>query len=408
MKALKLSWMVIWLYCAAASPFARADAVLDWNEIALSSVVASKQPAPNTTRGMAMVQVAIFDAVNLTDPRFLPYAAKSRPVPGASSEAAAAAASRAVLLKLFPEQRDTIDKAYAAAMASIAESAEKAAGMALGEQAAADLLKAREGDGIGAPNTYRPRTAAGVYVATPLPIGSDFAVSRPWVLARPDEFRPVPPPDLSSQTWVRDYNEIRSIGGKSSTRRTAEQTAIAQFWVITGAPAFNPIVRYFASTKLERPVDRARLFALAYLAAADSLVAVFDAKYAYNFWRPITAIRNGDLGGNADTPPDPSWLPLIDTPLHPEYPCAHCINAGAVGAVLEKLFPSADLTGFTMSSPTAPGTTRSWERLSDLVEEVSNARVWSGVHYRNSTQVGTRMGKQIGERTVERFLTRNS
>jgi hypothetical protein len=226
---------------------------------------------------------------------------------------------------------------------------------------------------------------------------------KPWFMKDFAQFRPGPPPSLASAEWARDYNEIKSVGARQSTTRTAEQTEVARFWTVVGVPSWNPIVRSLASSKPLDLVDNARLFALVNMAASDAFVAVFDGKYAYNFWRPVTAIRNGDLNGNDATTLDAEWLPLVDTPLHPEYPCAHCITAGAIAEVLEAQFGKGEVPTITMTSPTAPGVTHRWTRIADYVQEVDNARIWGGIHYRNSTQVGEAMGRKIGALAVEKF-----
>ena len=164
------------------------------------------------------------------------------------------------------------------------------------------------------------------------------------------------------------------------------------------------MVRALAAARPAPLVANARLFALVNMAAADALVAVFDAKYAYEFWRPITAIRNGDGDGNEATAPDPRWLPLVETPMHPEYPCAHCITAGAVAEVLESEFGKSAVTPIEMTSPTAPGVTHRWTRLADYVAEVDQARIWGGIHYRNSTEVGEAMGREIGALAARKLL----
>ena len=220
----------------------------------------------------------------------------------------------------------------------------------------------------------------------------------------PSQFRPEPPPALTSATWTRDYNEIKEIGARSSAKRTAEQTEVARFWSAVGIVTWNPIVRSLTASKPRSLVENARLFALVNMAASDAFVAVFDGKYAFNFWRPVTAIRNGDLDANDATAPDAAWLPFVETPMHPEYPCAHCISAAAVGAVLEAEFGVARVPAISMTSPAAPGVTRRFERIGDYVKEVDNARIWGGIHYRNSTEVGERMGREIGRLVVSSVL----
>ena len=373
-----------------------ADAVLDWNEVALSRVVAAGQLPPDGARAMAMVHVAIFDALDAIDRRYEPFAFSGSVLPTASPDAAAAAAAHAVLARLFPDQLPALEAFYSAALSAIPEGEPKTAGIALGEAAAAACLAMRAGDGAASSESYRPRTQPGVYVPTTMPVSSAWPRVKPFFLADAAQLRPAPPPDLGSASWARDYDEIRELGSRTSTRRTGGQTEAARFWAITGPAAWNPVVRALAASRPSRPVETARLFALVSLAAADAFLAVFDAKYAYGFWRPITAIRNGDLDGNDATAVDPGWLPLLETPLHPEYPCAHCITAAAVGAVLEAEFGRGEVAPIVMTSPTAPGATHRWTRIADYVSEVSQARIWGGIHYRTSTEVGEAMGREIG------------
>jgi hypothetical protein len=213
------------------------------------------------------------------------------------------------------------------------------------------------------------------------------------------QFRPGPPPALNSEIWIRDLNEIREVGSSTSTTRTAEQTTMARFWFFTGPRTYNPIVRQVALAKKMDLVDCARLYALSSIAGIDAFIAVFDGKYAYNLWRPVTAIRNSDPASSPATPRDASWLPLGTTPMHPEYPCAHCIVAAAVSTVLQGV-AGEEVGEITLASPTAPGITRKWTHLQDYSDEVSNARIYAGFHYRFSTEVGKDMGRKIGQLTV--------
>jgi hypothetical protein len=219
-----------------------------------------------------------------------------------------------------------------------------------------------------------------------------------------NQFRPGPPPSLTSDLWARDYNEIKALGAKNSTHRSAEQTDIARFWADIVSSPYFPLVRSVATAPGREPTQNARVLAVAAQAIDDALIAVFDAKYHYNFWRPITAIRNGDTDGNDATERDASWLPFIDTPMHPEYPCAHCILSAAVGAVLQAEIGTGPTPTLSTTSLMAPGMVRSWTKIGDFVQEVANARIYDGVHYRNSTEVGTAMGKQIGELAAAKYL----
>ena len=404
MHANQLVPRILGLLALLLSHAALADAVLDWNEIALAQAAESGQIAPDATRTLAMVHVAIFDAVDAIDRRYEPYAHKGRAPADASTDAAVASAAYTVLIGLFPSKTQSIEDAYRTAIASIPDSAHKSAGIEAGRQVGAECLQMRSHDGTGLANTYTSQTAAGVYIPTALSVATEWPAVQPWFIGKGARFRPGPPPPLKSEQWTRDFQEIRNIGGRQSTQRTEAQTETARFWTITGPASWNPIVRSFASAKTMSPVERARLFALTNMAASDAFIAVFDAKYAYHFWRPITAIRRADIDGNDATEADRSWLPLIETPMHPEYPCAHCISSAAVGAVLEAQFGEGEVAPVAMTSAAVPGVTHRWTKISDYVNEVSNARIWGGVHYRSSTQVGRAMGTRIGQLAVATTL----
>ncbi len=387
--------------CLAAIPPARADAVNDWNVRANTIVVAAKLPPPPAYRAMAMVQTAVYEAVNAVTGRYPPGQVKLHTAAGASLEAAVAAANRVVLSALIPAQQAAIDNDYQQALSAIAEGAAKTAGIATGEQAGAAVLAWRADDGAATPENYRPRTTPGVYVPTVIPAVPQWPQRKPWRMANADQFRPAPPPDLNSERWARDYNEIKLLGAKNSAQRSAQQTAIARFWEATGPAIYFGLLRSVTAAPGREPTRNARLLAVAGQAMDDALIAVFDAKYHYEFWRPVTAIRNGDLDGNSETQRDGSWTPLIDTPMHPEYPCAHCGLAGAVGAVLQADLATGSRLRLSTSSPTAADAVRSWTRIDDFVQEVADARIYDGVHYRTSTDVGTAMGQKVGKLSAQ-------
>jgi hypothetical protein len=383
-----------------------SDVVTDWN-ITLGEIISdAKLPPPPCNRILAIVHTAMYEATNAITKRYPASGLKVEAAPGASLDAAIAAANHAALLKLLPAQQAAIDNAYQAALAKVADGAAKSAGIAVGEQAAAAVLAFRADDSIDPVDSYRPYTTAGVYVPTAVPVAVQWPQRKPWLMTSPSQFRPGPPPKLASEVWARDYNEIKALGGKNSTQRTAEQTDIARFWEATLPPIYYGLVRSVANVPGRDVAQNARLFAAVTQAMDDALIAVFDAKYRYNFWRPVTAIRNGDLDGNDATERDPLWTPYIDTPMHPEYPCAHCIVAGAVGTVLQAEIGAGPAPVLTTTSPTAKNSARSWRKVDDFVEEVSLARIYDGVHYRTSTQVGTAMGKQIGQLAVAKFVLR--
>jgi hypothetical protein len=381
----------------AGATCAHADVVTDAN--AKAADVASKHPStPIAVRTMAIVQVSVFEAVNAITGRYPSHRVKLTAPPGASAEAAVAAATRTALSKLMPNQQAAIDAEYQAALKSLPDGSAKADGITVGEQAATAIVASCADDGAVAPDTYRPFTTAGVYVPTLLPAVPHWGKRRPWLMTSSNQFRPGPPPSLTSDTWKRDFNEIKALGAKSSTQRTPEQTAIARFWEATAPAVYWPVARSVASAPGRDVTDNARLLAVAAMAMDDGLIAVFDAKYTYNFWRPITAIRNAE--GDAR---DPGWTPFIDTPMHPEYPCAHCIVSASLGAVLAAELGTGPVPTLSSASSTAGGAVRTWASVSDFVQEVAVARIYDGVHYRNSTEVGTAMGTKVGELAAKRY-----
>jgi len=378
---------------------ARADVIMDWNARADAIATDKRLTPPVHGRVLAMMHVAMFEAVNAIERRYVPYRLKLVADQKTSGETAAAVAGHDVLLSLFPDQKAGLDALLDETLNRVEEGNARERGVILGHKAAEGILELRGSDGSDVAETYRPFTKPGVYVPTVLPLSSTVSGFTTWVMSSAAQFRPAPPPALTSETWTRDFNEIREIGGLNSKTRTAEQTDIAKFWFLAGPRTFNPIVQQVAAHKQMDLLDCARLFALASMAAGDAFIAVFDAKYTFNFWRPVTAIRNADQSGNPRTPRDAGWLPLGETPMHPEYPCAHCITSSAVAAVLLGV-AGKDVGEITLTSPMAPGVVRRWTNLEDYRDEVSNARVWAGFHYRFSTEVGKDMGKKIGELTI--------
>jgi hypothetical protein len=369
----------------------RADPVANWADT--TTEIATD--GPNTIRTMALAQTAVYEAVNAITARYPRDRVDLGPSQGASIDAAIAAASRTVLLHEAAALKDRTDAVYARALATIAPGDARTRGISIGERAAAEAL-AKHSDDIGNTEPYRPLTSPGVYVPTTFPLGYAFAQHRPWFMKSGAQFRPGPPPALTSALWARDYNEIKLVGSVTSKVRTAEQDAIAQFWA-TALPDVHMRVVHSVANAPGREVTRnARLYAAVTAAMNDAEIAVLEAKYHYNFWRPITAIRNGDRDGNAATDRDPDWTPLIATPLHPEYPCAHCAIASTIATVIRAEAGGAALPTLTSTSNTAPGVTRQWTRTEELVKEVSEARILDGVHYRTSTEVGNRMGAQVG------------
>jgi hypothetical protein len=378
---------------------ARCDVIMDWNAKADAIGIEKQLPNVPNARGLAMLHIAMFEAVNAIDRRYAPYKLNLAAERTTSKEAAAASAAYDILVALYPDQKADLDATLAASLSGITETEAKSKGIELGKKAAAGIIALRANDSSDKTENYRPYATPGIYVPTTLPIESTSPALTPWVMGTGSQFRPGPPPALSSETWTRDLNEIREIGSRNSSKRTAEQTNIGRFWFQTGPRTYNPIVKQIAMARKMDVVDCARLFALSSIAGVDAFIAVFDAKYTYNLWRPVTAIRNADLTSNAATPREESWTPLGVTPMHPEYPCAHCIVAAAIATVLQSV-AGDEVDAISLTSPTAPGVTRKWTRLQDYSDEVSNARVYAGFHYRFSTEVGKDMGKKIGQLTL--------
>jgi len=294
--------------------------------------------------------------------------------------------------------------ALAAYIASIPDGAAKSVGVKLGEAVAAKVLEARANDGSDAPDDYRPRTTPGVYVPTAITLASMWPNVKPFAIATGSQFRPGPPISLESKEWATDYNELKDYGGQNSAKRTAQQTETARFWFAPSPPTYHSFVRQLVTAKQMSVVDSARFMALVAVGLNDAVIAVLDAKYHYNFWRPITAIRNGDIDGNPATDREAIWQPIAPTPMHPEYPCSHCIHSGAVAGVVKAVLGTTDIPEIADTSLTAPGVTHRWTNLTAFTDEIANARIWAGFHYRFSTRVGTDMGLQIGEYVVKNVM----
>jgi hypothetical protein len=241
-------------------------------------------------------------------------------------------------------------------------------------------------------------------VPTASPAVPQWSQRTTWLIASAAQFRPGPPPTLASVAWARDYNEVKELGGKASSKRTAEQTEIGRFWDYSLPPIYYGVVRSVANQPGRDVTRNARLYAMVAQAMDDAMISVFDAKYHYNFWRPATAIRNGDIDGNDATQRDAAWAPLIEAPMHPEYPSGHSILAATVGAVLKADNGNAPMPVLATSSPTAKGATRHWTNVDDFVREVSDARIYAGIHYRAATDAGAAMGKSIGELGASRQM----
>jgi hypothetical protein len=399
---------VLVLLVAAASGQARADVVTDWNLQALRVPFAV---GPPQARVLAMVHVAMHDAINSVTRRYEPYAIVVPSSPHASPIAAGAAAAHAILVNLFPAMASAYDEALTASLSVVPEP-DRSLGAAVGVQAAAHILALRAADGFSSPASYAPGSGPGVWVPTPPAFAPALlpGLGRvvPFALQRGDQFRPNGPPALTSDRYAADVNEVKAIGAIDSEafgRRTPAQSATARFWLGNMIPIMQQIARQMSDSRQLDLADDARFFALLNIAGMDAYIATWDAKYAYNFWRPITAIRNADLDGNPLTVADAGWTPLGITPPFPDYVSGHTAYTRACVRVLDQLFGRAGTT-FVVMNPNVPPDerVRTYTSFRQLSEEMIEARVLAGIHFRSADRDGDRLGRQVARFAIKNVL----
>ena len=393
------------ILCAFATGPAHADTITDWNQTAGAVMKAANVGGNPASRTLAMVHVAMSDAVNSVQGRYTAYLAPRPSVAGGSAEAAASAAARQILTQLYPNQKTIIDEAYAASTKAIADAGGKSDEVALGEQIAAAVHADRASDGTNAPDTYRPFTSPGVWVPTTPPLFAQYAQAKPWVLTSADQFRPGPPPALTSALYTRDYNETREVGGSKSATRTPAQTDAVKFWTQANiTSSWQQAARQLSAAKGLNLADSARLFALLNIGLANTFITDWDAKFTYNFWRPITAIRNADKDENEATEREPGWTPLNATPMHPEYPSQATIICGLSVAILEAVFGPDPQMPFTVTDSADPKVKREFQSIRQMADEHGNVRIWGGIHFRNSLEVGEDMGRKIAAYLIDNAI----
>lgn len=392
---------------AVASP-ASADTVCEWIEYAQLVGTAAAPPADAVRTGehdraQTQVAIAMFEALNAIDRRYESYLAMAPAEPGASQDAAAVTAAYQVMLAHYPGQKAGLDDSYNIAMMAVADRAARDRGKAVGEAAAKLALAAGGFDPARTATPYRPRTSPGVWTATQLPVYQPYSFTfKPWFVPSFDSVRPPPPPELTSERWARDYEEIKRLGGRTGSSRTPEQTLMARYRI---TPNLVPTMRLIADAPGRSAVQNARMFALVSMVIDDAGTANAGAKLHYNFWRPITAIRNGSDDGNDATAEDPAWEPLIATPNHPEYPCAHCTFAGAVATVLKGEVGAAPPGGVRVHSRSLPNSiVQVVPTFDEWVKEVSVSRMYGGVHYRFSNEAGEALGRKVAEMGLAKVM----
>ena len=386
-----------------------ADTVTQWNQNAANALyVTAAQPPNVSVLHMAMVQGAVYDAVNAIDGGRAGYLLTSRvATPTDSKDAAAATAAYKVLVSIVPVQQPALQALYNASLAGIPDGTAKTRGIAVGDAAATAMIAARTGDGrFGTPG-FLTGTTPGAWRPVLPAFGNDPNAwtkdVKPFLLERASQFRSSGPYDLDSRKYARDFAEVKAMGSASSTTRTADQTQAALYWAENPPRTWN---RIFNSLSMARGLslsDNARLFAELYLTAADALIAMWDEKAHYSFWRPITAIREAHTDGNDATSRDENWLPLVANPPYPEHPSGHLGLSGSICKTLQQFFGTDKLE---WSDTNVAGRTRSYSRVSDAVEEIVDLRVWSGLHFRKADEDAERIGRRIAKYRATHYFER--
>jgi hypothetical protein len=400
------------------------DPVSSWNSIAVQATLTAGENGVVASRTIAIAQAAVHDVLNAIDSRYERYAFTDNAQAGASPEAAIAAAARDALVGTIavgavpgfgsPANQALavaqVDAAYATALAAIPDGLPKSDGIAIGQAAAAAILAVRSADHATDLVTYTPGTEPGDWQPTPNPVPFDPPAAAdylpavlpgwgnvtPFVLLRSSQFEPNGPPSLTSKQYTDDYNEVKAIGEKNSATRTAEQTSIARFWYEGSPSGWSRIARVVAESRGLDSWETARLLALVNLAMADGFIAGFETRYDFNFWRPVTAIRAGDMDGNDETVPDPLWSTLLNTPAIPDYPSTHSVLGGAASKVLRRFFHDDEVPFTVTSGAPFAGLTRSFTSFSKAAAENGESRIYCGIHFRSAVEDGIKLGNKIG------------
>ncbi|RCJ17002.1 CARDB domain-containing protein [Nostoc sp. ATCC 53789] len=393
-----------------------SDAVIDWNAVALNIIQNTATPTLIASRNLAIVHAAIYDATNAIYQTHEPYFVNINPseIISASPEAAVVESAYETLLNLYPTQKVVLDEQRFRSLVEIPNGTAKDAGIELGKRVADQIIALRSNDGSDKANEppYSLEPTVGVWRPTPPNFAPaafpNWGLVTPFAIPNGSTFRPDGFPDLNSAEYTQEFNEVRILGEKNSTIRTPEQTEIAQFWsfgrpdTFTTPGQWNRIAETVALQQSNTLEENARLFALLNIGIADAGIAAYDAKYAFNRWRPITAIQEADIDGNANTDADLDWEPLLNTPSHPDYLAAHSVFGGAAGKILDEFF--GNNISFTTTSQELPGISRSYLGFMQAAEESSNSRIYGGVHFRSAAEDGLTTGIAVGEFVSQHFL----
>jgi hypothetical protein len=386
--------------CSSSAREARTDVVIQWNQQVISA------GGPQIQRTLAMVHVAMFDAMNATDPRYAPYLTLPAPPPATNAQAAAAAAAYGVLVRLMPDERPVLTAALNRSLADTPDGPGEQQGIAYGDLVAQAIYDARLGDNILSRNApVSLGSAPGDYQLTD-PQSSELVnvnaqTWKPFALTSASQFRPDPPRALNSPAYARDFEEVKRQGGLAGAR-TRDEEEVARWHTELGFVQLNRIARGEAAADGRSVIEHARLFALLNLSLADSATAVFEAKYLYRFWRPVTAIRQAGIDANPETTEDLTWSPFLRTPSHPEYPSAHAAVQSAGARVLTAYF--GRFHPFHATSSTVPGAVRSYRDFEAFAAEGRIARILGGMHFRTSVEQGAQLGTNVADWVLEHRL----
>jgi hypothetical protein len=409
MRAQPLTRRICCTLLVAVLPFtyAHADEVTDWNEIMLTTVVRVPDPLIQV-RSATIMHLAVFEAVNAIVGDYDPYLGTLTAARGASPQSAAVAAAHRALVTLHPDQAAVLDAARADSLARVEDGKAKIDGIAVGEAAALAMLAKRSNDGSNTDTPYTPGTEPGQWQPTPPDFTPAFRPGLdqivPFGIRDGAQFRLRPPPALGSRRYTRDYEEVKRIGDVDSAERPQDRTDVARFYAVTDAlPVYYPAARQVSREQGKTLSENARIFALLGITIYDAVIAVFDSKYFYNFWRPVTAIRAGDRDGNRHTQIDPNWAPLVFTPPFPSYPSAHGGVGAAARRVLEHEF-GADGHTITLSNPLLPDVVLHYTAWRQITHDIDEARIFGGIHYRFDQEEGARQGRKVGRYLLRHLL----
>jgi MYXO-CTERM domain-containing protein len=405
----KVAWAALALTLGLESS-ARADVVTQWNQVAIQAVKTAGL-TPNTgTRALAITQIAVYDALTAIERKYEPYHDGKLVVPNpVSPEAAALAAANYALVVLFPAQRTLLNQQLATDLQKLPKGAARDNGVKLGQAAAGDILQLRAAgsDGsLNAPAYPGDATTLGKWRPTPpknlAAQDPGWGTVTPFAIPSASAYRPAAPPAITTAAYATDFEEVRALGAATGSTRTTDQTTIAQFWVFPTHIPYNAIARQISAARGLSLFDNARLFALLNIALADARIAAWDAKYSYGAWRPITAITSPTDDGNTGTTEDPTWLPLLETPNHPEYPSGHSTTGAAGATVLASWF--GDEVDFSVASDSLPDTTRVFASLWQSAKENGRSRIYGGIHFQYANAAGLTLGQTIGQYVYDNLL----